>query len=182
VMRDMSAEAYAERIETRLSAIARTQAMLNRPGGYIELAALVSEALLAHAAHEGDRVSIDGPRILLHGGTAEILGLTMHELATNAVEHGALSGLNGSITIGWRVDGKLLRVEWSETVKIDQGDLAPRTGLGKELIETILKLELGAMASLDILSTGVHCTIAIPLGPQLTVPDQARVAGTTGAK
>lgn len=168
---DMSSDAYAERIEIRLNAIARTQALMNRPDGYVDMAVLVSEALLAHAAHEGEFISIDGPRILLRPGAVGILGLVLQELATNAVEHGALSEANAAISIWWRVDGDLLRFEWNETLATARPGDSLRTGFGKEMIETILKLELGAMGLLNVQPNGVRCTLAIPLSPYLVVSD-----------
>lgn len=180
MQRDMSPEAYADRIETRLNAITRTQALLNRPDEHIDIAVLVSEALLAHAAHEGERVSIAGPRILLRQNTVAIFGLVLQELATNAVEHGALFDATGTIAINWRVEGKLLRFEWNETLARAQDGLSPQAGFGKEMIETVLKLELGAMASLDVRPTGVRCAIAIPLDPHLIVADPAATSAASG--
>lgn len=171
MQRDISTEAYAERIETRLNSIARTQALMNRSDGNVDMAILVSEALLAHAAHEGKQISIDGPRIVLRHAAVAIFGLALQELVTNAVEHGALSQAAGSISVTWRVDGQVLHFHWNETLPATLKGALLRTGFGKEMIETILKLELGAMGSLDVQSTGVRCAIAIPLSPHLIVSD-----------
>lgn len=171
--RDMSSEAYAERIETRLNAIARTQALMNRSDGHSDMTVLVSEALLVHAAYEGEHINIEGPRVLLRQDAVAIFGLVLQELAINAVEHGALSERKGSISVGWRVDGDLLRFEWSETVACAREGSSLRTGFGKEMIETVLTLELSAMASLDVQSAGVRCAIAIPLSPHFMLSDSA---------
>ena len=52
------------------------------------------------------------------GKAADLVGLALHELAMNAVEHGALCVPQGSITVTWRLKGKttarVLRFEWLE--------------------------------------------------------------------
>ena len=181
MQRDMSSEAYAERLETRLNAIARTQALMNRPDGHVDMAVLVSEALLAHAAHEGEQISIDGPQILLRQDTVAIFGLVLQELATNAVEHGALSEAKGSISVRWRVDGNLLRFQWSETFAGTREGISSRTGFGREMIETVLKLELSAIASLDVQAAGMRCAIAVPLSPHFILLDST-LAETTSSE
>ena len=50
------------------------------------------------------QIDIDGPEIRLRPTPAEYLGLAIHELATNAVKHGALSVPNGAVHIRWAVD------------------------------------------------------------------------------
>ena len=61
-----SVEDYAMHLDGRLDALARTQALVTRdPQAGIDLEYLVAEELLAHAAHEGEQVTIAGPPIRL---------------------------------------------------------------------------------------------------------------------
>ena len=48
--------------------------------------------------------SIGGPRVLLRPKAAENLALAIHELATNAVKHGALSSKKGRIEVAWTIE------------------------------------------------------------------------------
>lgn len=49
------------------------------------------------------RVGIDGPQVNLSTPVAVVLGMVFHELATNAVKHGALSSERGRVQVDWKV-------------------------------------------------------------------------------
>ena len=77
-----------------------------------------------------------------------MLSLIIHELATNAVKHGALSAPGGRVTIEWQADrggneGYVFRLCWSES---DGPPVAvPKwRGYGRELLETAPHLSLKA--------------------------------------
>lgn len=161
-----SLEDYALHLDSRLDAIARTQAGMTRdPNGGIDLGHLVADELRVHAAFEGDQVQVHGPPVRVWGKCAELLSLTVHELAMNAVKHGALSRLQGRVAVTWRVEGAnvALNFEWLETGVIVPEASSRREGFGTELIERVLDRELGATAALKLSPTEVRCTIALPL-------------------
>ena len=169
---DALTEGTAAHLDSRLEAIARTQLMLSNRDARVEVAELVSDGLLAYAAQEGDRVLIAGPALFLRGFTAELLGLMLHELAMNAVEHGALSTPDGRIEVAWHVDGDLFRFEWVETGVPMPDPATRRKGFGTELIESTLKLGLGAMTALVFGPHGIRCAVALPMADQVTpVPE-----------
>ncbi len=66
----------------------------------------------------GARASIHGPDVSMNANTAQMFALVLHELATNAVKHGALSVPAGRVDLRWRivpVDGEdTLRFRWKE--------------------------------------------------------------------
>ena len=69
------------------------------------------------AAYAGDgRVRIGGPAVRLAADSVQPVSLVLHELATNAAKHGALSASGGLLEVAWatRPDGGL-RLEWLET-------------------------------------------------------------------
>jgi signal transduction histidine kinase len=73
-------------LDARMAAFTQIQsAILRNPGGQVDLASLIADALLAASAREGERVSIEGPPIALGSAAAEKIGLLLHELLMNAV-------------------------------------------------------------------------------------------------
>lgn len=77
---------------------------------------VVKEALSAFV--QAHRFTIGGPDIELGSKAALSLSLLLHELATNAIKHGALSGRDGFVAVSWRVeeteDGPVLVFDWRE--------------------------------------------------------------------
>jgi len=161
-----SVEDYAAHLEGRLGAIARVQGLLLRaPDARVDLEELVRMELLAQSIVD-DRARVDGPSILLAGKTAERLGLALHELATNAIKFGALSGPRGTVQVSWRQDpqdaGNLL-LEWREEGEPAADATLNARGFGFELIEKTLPYELNARTSLSMSREGLACVIRFPL-------------------
>ncbi|MBN8920577.1 MAG: PAS domain S-box protein [Rhizobiales bacterium] len=75
---------------------------------------LIRIQLAPFVAAEGESVAANGPPIFLRPAAMQSLGLALHELATNAAKHGALSVPSGSIAITWEPDGDGLRFTWEE--------------------------------------------------------------------
>jgi two-component sensor histidine kinase/CheY-like chemotaxis protein len=65
-----------------------------------------SELIGGQLAHFGDlvgkRILFDGPPIRVSSAAAQSIGMVVHELSTNTVKYGALSGEEGRIEIRWR--------------------------------------------------------------------------------
>lgn len=62
-----------------------------------------------------DRATVQGCDVMLTQTAAQDFALIIHELATNAVKHGALSTGNGTITVSSAQDGKHLTFVWDES-------------------------------------------------------------------
>ena len=172
-------EDFVAHFDGRLNAMGRTQNILARTAeNGVDLADLVHEELLGHAAHFDDQVDVDGPEIKLRPKPAETLGLAIHELATNAVKYGALSTRGGQIKVTWRVDERVgnprLALEWLESgvPVIDQEPA--RSGFGRELIERGLPYELQANTALEFRQGGVRCVIELPLNDKIAIREKNR--------
>ena len=87
------------------------------------------------------RYTVDGPNLLLSAQAAQNMSLVIHELATNASKHGALSHPDGNVSISWRIQDDresepLLIFEWVERGVPAQPP--SRRGFGYTLLQTVL--------------------------------------------
>ena len=99
-----------------------------------------------------------GEDVTLTPRAALTLSLVLHELATNAAKHGALSAPEGRVAVGWEVAGPpgatSLRLSWRETGGPPVA-LPARHGFGRVLIEQAVAYELGGRARLEFAPQGV---------------------------
>jgi two-component sensor histidine kinase len=114
-----------------------------------------------YTAIDGRRVRTQGPKVTLSSKQAQMLGLVLHELATNAVKYGALSSENGRVAIAWSIDAEdRLVLEWIESggppVEPPQ-----RRGFGTQLIEQSLKHSLSGDVALDYAPSGLRATLTL---------------------
>lgn len=120
------------------------------------------EAFVLDAA----RARLSGPPVAVQPRLATTLGIVFHELATNAMKYGALANAQGSLTVDWslqREEGaSLLRLSWREEGGPPVTPPAQR-GLGSELIQRSLQLELDGVADIDYRPEGVIATLSIPV-------------------
>jgi PAS domain S-box-containing protein len=134
------------------------------------LATLVRRVLAPHAGPE--RVLVAVGEELLPAALTQDLALVLHELATNALMHGALSRPGGRVRVEGGVadgaDGGVLRLVWGET---GGGPVEPpgRPGFGTALITQALAHTHGGAVELDWRRAGLICRIRVPLGPATEV-------------
>jgi PAS domain S-box-containing protein len=162
------AEFRAE-LDGRVAALARTQALLTRgPDAGVDLEALVRDELLVHSPDE-PRMNVAGPSVTLAAKAAEILTLAVHELATNAMKHGAFSQPAGHVDISWgivpRGDDKWVELTWRESGVAVPTNAVPRKGFGTELVTRRVPYELGGRGAMTFEPDGLCCEIAFPLRP-----------------
>ena len=164
VAEDPAARAYRDAFVGRLGALARAEGLVFEDHTQrIDLAQLAPRALEPFTAERPEAVSIEGEPLRLPARMGRILGLVLHELATNAARHGALSVPEGRVRLRWGVEeageGPRVRLTWSE----EGGPaVAPpkRRGFGTRLLETLAGYELEGRAALDYLPEGLRYEIA----------------------
>ena len=115
------------------------------------------------APYEPSRVAIAGPDVRLPSRLATTMALVLHELATNAAKHGALSRPGGTVMLRWSmaIRNKIptLTVVWSETG--GPPVQPPKTsGFGGVLIENGLPQ---AVVRREFRPEGLVCTMEIPV-------------------
>jgi PAS domain S-box-containing protein len=119
------------------------------------------------------RITLHGPPIQLSVDLAVPVGMAVHELASNAVKHGALSVESGRVTVSWAVANKhnrrTLHLEWVET-----GGPPLRTpgdkGFGSTLLQRVLPKQCNAEVQLEFEEAGVRFRLRAPLAEQRSVP------------
>ena len=124
-----------------------------------DLATLVTEELAPYRA--GDKIKFSGPDISLQPATAQGLALAVHELATNAAKHGALSSPTGKIDLDWQLQGDALTLRWAENGGPSIVQPSSRS-FGLKVIVASIEQQLGGKASFDWDPKGLRCEVAIP--------------------
>ena len=87
-------------VKDRLHSLAQTHAILIDKEWQ---GADLTEVVRTEMGPYGDRVSIEGPSLMLTAKAAQNFALALHELATNAAKYGALSNQLGRVHISWSV-------------------------------------------------------------------------------
>lgn len=110
------------------------------------------------------QIELSGPAIRLQPTPAEYLGLAIHELATNAVKHGALSVATGAVDVRWGVDEEAGTFEfhWAERngPPVTASD---RQGFGSALLKTIVPSACSGTADLAVTPNGMSWALTAPL-------------------
>jgi two-component sensor histidine kinase len=96
--------------------------------------------------------------------------MALHELAANAVLHGALASSGGRAALRWTVDdsGEVV-LEWRETgAAAGPAPQAGMTGLGLTMLQTTVRHQLDGEVAFEWLPDGLLCRITIPPRPGAT--------------
>ncbi|GAA0580911.1 HWE histidine kinase domain-containing protein [Craurococcus roseus] len=151
---------FASAVEGRIAAMSRAHSLLAAESWRgVDLAALVGTELAPYA----DRVRAGGPPVRLAADAAQPVGMLLHELATNAAKHGALSAPRGRVELEWGLDDGdgALRLTWRE-----RGGPAvarpARAGFGTRLLDTLAGRQLGATLARDWREEGLTATLNLP--------------------
>jgi two-component sensor histidine kinase len=162
-----SLDEFARSFDDRLAAIARTHALLSRTEtSAVPMGELLALELSVHGAVEGENLTQRGPGLLISAKQAQGLSMAFHELATNAVKHGALSADDGRIDVSWKTEvtsaENRLRIRWRETGITIEREPA-RRGLGSDILERSIPHVLNGSFERTFHHDGIECVIVLPL-------------------
>jgi two-component sensor histidine kinase len=127
----------------------------------------------------GPRLRLEGPRVFVTPEAAQNLGFALHELTTNAVKYGALSGASGYVSITWMLDRsgthQRLRFSWREH---EGPRVTPpsHAGFGSTVINKLVVQSLNAELGTDFAPEGFWWELSVPAaqivvtGPTPTAP------------
>jgi len=134
---------FAEAVEGRIAALAHAHSLLAEEGwSGAELRAVAEAELAVHRA--AGRVDLRGPKVWLAPAAVQPASLVLHELATNAAKHGALSASAGRVDLAWEVDPATsgLALRWAESGGPPVMAPPRRRGFGSKLIEATVRRQL----------------------------------------
>ena len=164
---DRTAPEYREVVLGRVRALAAAEdQVFENESGEVDLRRIAEQIMAPHQTDRPEAVAIEGGEVSLPARRGRMLGLALHELATNAAKHGALSVPSGRVKIEWRREDEptpRIVLLWREA---DGPQVTPpeRQGFGTRLLETIVGRELEGAAELDYHSTGLEYRLSFPAG------------------
>ena len=158
-------KAFARAVQGRVDALAKAHALLSdwrwQP---VPLERLIRATL----------IDTDEAQIELSEDTAVVapthvqpLALVLHELVTNAVQHGALSHERGRLRITWRDTSPGYEIDLFETGGPSPGS-ERRSGFGSTIVDAIVKRQLVGSVALDWEPGGLHTRLTLPTGMSAT--------------
>ncbi|WP_149540505.1 PAS domain S-box protein [Siccirubricoccus phaeus] len=158
--------AFARAVEGRVAALARAQTLLaEKRWNGASLRAMLRGELAPFLA--GQRADLEGPALVLPPGKAQPLAMVIHELATNAVKHGALSVPAGRVAVTWQAEGGTagrLHLRWAESGGPPLAGPPRQRGFGSRVLERVVRGQLGGEVRLDWAPSGLVCELEIPFG------------------
>jgi PAS domain S-box-containing protein len=160
-----SVDDFAKTLDGRLHALAVAHSTLAKShwsGAWMRDVLILT--LQPYMVGSVDRIIFKGLDIELPGILARPMCMLIHELATNAVKHGALSNDEGSVTVTTKrmEEGNAILLCWEEsggpkiTGKCNKGT-------GTSLLEGLVDHEMNGRIDMNFSEDGLMCQITVPL-------------------
>lgn len=126
----------------------------------MDLKDLVRLELEAHSSRSDQNIITHGPELRLSATEAQAMSMALHELATNAAKHGALSAENGQLRLTWKYNESGFEFEWVESGAT--GLREPETlGFGSMILMKLLPSQLNGEAVREFRPDGFYYRISI---------------------
>jgi PAS domain S-box-containing protein len=171
---------FARAIEGRVNALARAQTLLAADRwSSADLRSLIEGELAPFLAAGEDRPAavLSGPRVALPAEATQPIAMAVHELATNAVKHGALSRRGGQVLVYWTLDTDRdpaqLELRWVERGGPPVSGDPERRGFGSRVLDGTVRRQLGGRVELEWDASGLVCRITVPLRSPATARRRA---------
>lgn len=154
--------AYVQALERRIMGLARSTDLLLAHGrAGVMLTDLVEEQLVPFRPCDA-RDTIKGPPLRINPQGAQILGMALHELATNATRFGAFADPEGRLSLTWSLQQDNLRMCWREILSGPLVD-SDHSGFGTIVLRTMVGGALGAQVERIAHEDGVEWIFEVPL-------------------
>ena len=158
-------EDMARQLTERLSALGRAHDLVRPLPGEQGKAALIGDLISVLLAPYDDTAAFSGrirvavPRMGAGYEAATTLAMVVHELATNAVKHGALSTDAGALDITSRADETDLYLIWAETGGPEITEAPQMSGYGSKLIDRTVSSRFRGSLDYDWQKSGLVATL-----------------------
>ena len=157
---------FQDRFDGRLRGLAASNTLLAL-GDWrgSSLSALVELQLAPFVDLKSRQIEIEGPKVDLTAEAAQAIGLALHELATNAVKHGALSVPHGRLCIEWQTDTARetdgLKLDWRERNGPSVA-VPSRTGFGHIVMKRMIEQAVRGKVELNFAPDGLQWSLRAP--------------------
>lgn len=157
---------FATSFENRICALALNQEILVESSWTVVALETLARRQLSFVCDPLERrIRVQGPLIWISPAAAQGMGLSLHELATNALKHGSLSVDSGYVTITWSIEKTeaedIFKIEWREC----DGPPArspTRAGFGATVLCPMMEMLLSAKVEKAFEETGFIWRLACP--------------------
>lgn len=163
---DTGNETAMRTFSDRLNAISEANRLLKQSGWKsTPLRSLIANGVATFIGDNHDRVDAKGPDLVVKGNVATAIGMSIHELCTNAVKYGALSNDSGKVLIEWEVQpretGDAFTLQWTERggPPVTRPE---RTGFGSKVIKHALSAQTGGSVEIVHDPLGLICRLTAP--------------------
>ena len=160
----------ANSLRGRLSALSRAHELVQPvstadlgAGTDVELARLIEAVLEPYRQTGQNKITIEGPSVLVGSNTTTSLALVLHELATNAAKYGSLSSPEGELAIQWTVHDETADVLWTESGGPAIGGPPGFEGFGTQLSQRSITGQLGGTLDREWRQEGLRVHMTLPL-------------------
>jgi PAS domain S-box-containing protein len=162
---------FSAAVEGRVQALARAHSLLSESRWRgAKIADLIQGELACYRTPNLERIRISGKSLSLHPSAVQALALAVHELASNAAKHGALSVPSGSVEVTWESRDDQLELRWVER----GGPLSEpkaQLGFGMRVIKASVETQLSGTVEFDWGYDGLQCAICVPCRPKMELFD-----------
>ncbi|MGA7324232.1 MAG: sensor histidine kinase [Rhodomicrobium sp.] len=165
---------FIERFGERVRALAASQDLLIESGWRgVDLHELVVSQLSHLKDLVDSRIELRGQPLQISASSAQVIGMAVHELATNAVKYGALSNASGRIDVCWCLEpgggaGERFVMSWRESGGPVVAESPERRGFGSTVLCQVARESLDAEVKLDFAPSGLvwrlECAAAEAIG------------------
>lgn len=162
-----SIEDFSASFTARLQSMSNSLDLLTRSRWQrAELSELLRSELHQVFGSELPEGLLSGPRVELDATATQALGLTFHELATNALKYGKAGEAVDTLQVSWRIEAqdkqRILVLNWQES-GVDGLRSPDSTGFGTRLIEMSITKELNGTIDRNFRPEGLEVEIRFAL-------------------
>ena len=181
---DPAVRPFAESMRARILALGRAHNFIrphsrqSRPDSVSMTAhGLFAELFAPYRLDDRSRIRITGDDVAVDDRAATPLALLFHELATNATKYGALSSVDGTVTLDTRRSGDDYIMEWAERGGPEIGARPSTNGFGTRVSQLSVEAQLGGSIERVWDRAGLRVSITIPV--QSIRPREEKTAALT---